>query len=58
MTSTGKLGVQGGSNGGLLTGNMLTRSPDLFGALLKGSQAAAAAAAHLSTHPILPPAYN
>ena len=34
VTSAAKLGVQGGSNGGLLTGNMLARSPHLFGAIL------------------------
>ena len=34
ITSAKKLGVNGGSNGGLLTGNMLTRSPDLFGAIV------------------------
>jgi prolyl oligopeptidase len=34
ITSTQHLGVQGGSNGGLLTGNMLTRYPDLFGAVV------------------------
>ena len=33
-TSAGKLGCQGGSNGGLLTGNMLVRSPELFGAIV------------------------
>jgi len=34
VTSTPRLGCQGGSNGGLLTGNMLARSPDLFGAIV------------------------
>ena len=34
ITSPAKLGCQGGSNGGLLTGNMLARSPDLFGAIV------------------------
>jgi len=34
VTSFEKLGIQGGSNGGLLTGNMLVRSPDLFGAIV------------------------
>ncbi len=34
VTSTPHLGVQGGSNGGLLTGNMLTQYPDLFGAVV------------------------
>ncbi|MEP7764025.1 prolyl oligopeptidase family serine peptidase [Sanguibacter sp. 25GB23B1] len=34
VTSTPHLGVQGGSNGGLLTGNMLTQHPDLFGAVV------------------------
>ncbi|WP_096376646.1 prolyl oligopeptidase family serine peptidase [Lysobacter enzymogenes] len=34
ITSTPHLGVQGGSNGGLLTGNMLTQYPDLFGAVV------------------------
>lgn len=29
-----RLGVQGGSNGGLLTGNMLVSYPDLFGAVV------------------------
>ena len=27
-------GCQGGSNGGLLVGNMLTKRPDLFGAIV------------------------
>ncbi|MDX9754210.1 MAG: prolyl oligopeptidase family serine peptidase [bacterium] len=34
ITSTSYLGIVGGSNGGLLVGNMLTRRPDLFGAIL------------------------
>jgi prolyl oligopeptidase len=34
ITSTPHLGIQGGSNGGLLTGNMLTQYPDLFGAVV------------------------
>ena len=34
VTSHAKLGCQGGSNGGLLTGNMLARSPELFGAIV------------------------
>lgn len=34
VTSAARLGVQGGSNGGLLTGNMLTRYPELFGAIV------------------------
>ncbi len=34
VTRPGRLGVQGGSNGGLLTGVMLTRFPDLFGAVV------------------------
>jgi len=34
ITSAAKLGCQGGSNGGLLIGNMLTRSASLFGALV------------------------
>jgi len=34
ITSHAKLGCQGGSNGGLLTGNMLARSPELFGAIV------------------------
>lgn len=34
VATPGTLGVQGGSNGGLLTGNMLTRSPELFGAVV------------------------
>jgi prolyl oligopeptidase len=32
VTSPERLGVQGGSNGGLLTGNMLVRYPELIGA--------------------------
>ena len=34
ITCAKKLAIQGGSNGGLLTGNMLTRSPHLFGAIV------------------------
>lgn len=34
ITSTPHLGIQGGSNGGLLMGNMLTLRPDLFGAIV------------------------
>jgi prolyl oligopeptidase len=34
VTSPKRLGVQGGSNGGLLTGNMLTQYPELFGAIV------------------------
>ncbi|MFO0954035.1 MAG: prolyl oligopeptidase family serine peptidase [Isosphaeraceae bacterium] len=34
VTSTPHLGTQGGSNGGLLMGNMITRYPDLFGAVV------------------------
>jgi prolyl oligopeptidase len=32
VTSPARLGIQGGSNGGLLVGNMVTRYPRLFGA--------------------------
>lgn len=34
VTSTEHLGTMGGSNGGLLMGNMLTLRPDLFGAIV------------------------
>jgi prolyl oligopeptidase len=34
VTSPNHLGIQGGSNGGLLMGNMLTRYPHLFGAVV------------------------
>lgn len=34
VTSVGQLGAQGGSNGGLLMGIMLTKYPELFGALV------------------------
>ncbi|MDR1075702.1 MAG: prolyl oligopeptidase family serine peptidase [Xanthomonadaceae bacterium] len=34
VTSPAHLGAQGGSNGGLLAGNMLTRYPQLFGAVV------------------------
>ena len=33
ITSPEHLGIRGGSNGGLLTGNMLTQYPELFGAV-------------------------
>jgi prolyl oligopeptidase len=34
ITVPARLGTQGGSNGGLLAGNMLTRYPELFGAVV------------------------
>jgi len=34
VTSRRHLGTMGGSNGGLLMGNMLTRRPDLFGSIV------------------------
>ncbi len=34
VTSTPRLGIMGGSNGGLLMGNMLTMRPDLFAAIV------------------------
>ncbi len=34
VTTPARLGAMGGSNGGLLVGNMLTTYPDLFGALV------------------------
>ncbi|MEQ3552038.1 prolyl oligopeptidase family serine peptidase [Pseudonocardia nematodicida] len=34
ITTSSRLAVQGGSNGGLLTGNMLVRYPELFGAVV------------------------
>ncbi|WP_159795047.1 prolyl oligopeptidase family serine peptidase [Puerhibacterium puerhi] len=34
ITTAAHLGAQGGSNGGLLTGNMLVRYPELFGAIV------------------------
>jgi len=34
ITTPEQLGIMGGSNGGLLMGNMLTRSPELFGAIV------------------------
>ena len=34
VTETSRLGILGGSNGGLLMGNMLTMRPELFGAIV------------------------
>ncbi|KAF1712037.1 S9 family peptidase [Pseudoxanthomonas kalamensis DSM 18571] len=34
VTSPKRLGIRGGSNGGLLTGNMLVQYPELFGAVV------------------------
>ena len=34
VATSDRLGILGGSNGGLLTGNMLTMRPDLFGAVV------------------------
>ena len=34
ITASKHLGIQGGSNGGLLMGNMITMRPDLFGAVV------------------------
>jgi prolyl oligopeptidase len=34
ITSPARLGAQGGSNGGLLMGNMIVQSPQLFGAIV------------------------
>jgi len=34
ITTSGTLGIEGGSNGGLLMGVMLTRYPELFGAIV------------------------
>jgi prolyl oligopeptidase len=34
ITTTERLGIQGGSNGGLLMGVMMTRYPELFGAIV------------------------
>lgn len=34
ITKPAHLGIRGGSNGGLLTGNMLVQRPDLFGAVV------------------------
>ena len=34
VTSPARLGIKGGSNGGLLVGNMYARRPDLFGAVV------------------------
>ncbi|MGH3787614.1 MAG: prolyl oligopeptidase family serine peptidase [Pseudonocardiaceae bacterium] len=37
ITTPARLGAQGGSNGGLLMGVMLTRYPELFGAIVAGA---------------------
>src|SRR4029077_12749703 len=34
VTTPGQLGIMGGSNGGLLAGNMYVRTPELFGAVV------------------------
>ena len=34
VTSVDHLAIRGGSNGGLLVGNMMTMRPDLFGAIV------------------------
>jgi prolyl oligopeptidase len=34
ITCSSRLGIRGGSNGGLLMGNMMIRRPDLFGAIV------------------------
>jgi prolyl oligopeptidase len=34
VTTHETLGTMGGSNGGLLVGNMIARSPELFGAVV------------------------
>ena len=36
-TTTAKLAIEGGSNGGLLMGAMMTQRPDLFGAIVCGA---------------------
>ena len=48
ITTVPQLGAQGGSNGGLLMGVMLTRYPELFGALVCSGAAAG--------HEAVPPA--
>ena len=47
VTSAPHLGARGGSNGGLLVGNMLTLYPQLFGCIV----CASAAAGHAALYP-------
>src|SRR3546814_5472435 len=38
ITTTARLGIQGGSNGGLLMGNMTVMYPELFGAVVRSEE--------------------